>query len=258
MGVALGSKFFSQKFFTTDEAVEWVAGNFAKANLVYEQQLNFKLDIGHLYIAGYSGSPSWDQGPSCAMTIDEQLHRFTEWEPPSEQGLWHLFDDCAFVHDNTIGLAWTGTLCDNDVMTTSNFPDLTGRFNKGVSWYTTAGATWLTFAHEVGHNFGAQNSFENGQGTTGGIMDYGDGTLDGVYQFNTEFRKAEMCETIQTALYLGCPYINYESSTFASAMLEMEPEGQELQGTLQWLSENGSSLPLNASAEDVDRNPLLL
>jgi len=51
----------------------------------------------------------------------------------------------------------------------------------------------LIFAHELGHNFGADHSFEDGQGNTGGIMDYGDGYLNGVQQFTTKYRKGEMC-----------------------------------------------------------------
>ena len=81
--------------------------------------------------------------------------------------------------------------------------------NTGVVWYSER--TWKTFAHEVGHNFGGRppgssccllhfadrscvydeaghHSFEKGQGKTGGIMDYGDGTLNGIFQFNTQFR----------------------------------------------------------------------
>ena len=41
----------------------------------------------------------------------------------------------------------------------------------GGTWYTSH--TWRIFAHEIGHNFGAHHSFEEGQGTTGRIMDYG-------------------------------------------------------------------------------------
>ena len=42
------------------------------------------------------------------------------------------------------------------------------------------------------------------QGTTGGIMDCGDGTLNGIFQFNRQFRRTEMCSTMTRAKALGC------------------------------------------------------
>merc|ERR1712151_30760 len=47
-------------------------------------------------------------------------------------------------------------------------------------------------------NLAGQHSFEKGQGITGGIMDYGDGKLSGIYQFNTRYRKAEMCAELNS------------------------------------------------------------
>jgi len=55
---------------------------------------------------------------------------------------------------------------------------------------------WLNFAHELGHLLGAGHSFENGQ-STGGIMDYGDGTLNGAHQFHT-FRREEICNFLDS------------------------------------------------------------
>ena len=62
------------------------------------------------------------------------------------------------------GVAYVGTIC-------------RGARNTGVNWDT--GRQWKVFAHELGHNFGAHHSFEQGKGRTGGVMDYGDGTLNG-------------------------------------------------------------------------------
>merc|ERR1712232_285592 len=55
---------------------------------------------------------------------------------------------------------------------------------------------WGIFAHELGHNFGGAHSFEEGQMWTGGIMDYGSGKLGGYYQFNTKYRKKQMCNAL--------------------------------------------------------------
>lgn len=265
IGVAIGSKLFSELGADPNEVFEWMKSQIAKANVVYEQQLNIRLQLGHLvYVGSYQGYPEWDQGPSCPLTIQEQLTGFSEWEFPYEFGLWHLLDDCAYEQDCldnmcTIGLAWRGTLCNNNAYSNADPPVSAGRLNTGVSRYQdkfVGGATWLTFAHEVGHNFGAQHSFENGQGTTGGIMDYGDGTLDGVYQFNTEFRKTEMCETIDKALSSGCPYMTASAS---SAVTSFARGAAMVQTELQSEARNASNAAPNATDQlDVDRSPLLL
>merc|ERR1712139_477737 len=65
--------------------------------------------------------------------------------------------------------------------------------------------SWLIFAHELGHNFGGEHSFEEGKGTTGGIMDYGNHMLNGEYQFNTKYRKKQMCKVLNDAKgWFGC------------------------------------------------------
>jgi hypothetical protein len=73
-----------------------------------------------------------------------------------------------------------------------------------VTYFTTIDNTWETVAHEIGHNFGAEHSFEDGVGQTGGIMDYGDGIYNGVHQFNTKYRKTDVCAAIDAAFTSVC------------------------------------------------------
>lgn len=82
-----------------------------------------------------------------------------------------------------MGLAYVGSVCSRD------------HDNLGVAAIHSHSTekTFYAFAHELGHAFGADHSFEEGEGTTGGIMDYGDGRLGGIYQFNTKYRKIQMC-----------------------------------------------------------------
>ncbi|CAE8693226.1 unnamed protein product, partial [Polarella glacialis] len=154
----------------------------AEASFVYERQLNVRLTLGYLKIyKSTAGAPSYAVGcPSNFMTAkldglknDLTSHPF--------QGAMHLFTGCG-TGVGTVGIAWIGAICD------------TKGYNTGVNQLHDSGSqAWLTFAHELGHNFGADHSFEDGQGQTGGIMDYGDGRKNGVYQFNTKYRKGEMC-----------------------------------------------------------------
>merc|ERR1719253_1150133 len=94
------------------------------------------------------------------------------------QGVSHLFTGCG-TGEGIIGMAYIGMICNR-------------MYNKGVL-QLRGRSTWLTFAHELGHNFGGQHTFEEEKGKTGGIMDYGDGKKNGVYQFNTKYRKKVMC-----------------------------------------------------------------
>ena len=191
-GAIITSNVWAREGFQTDvEAEDWVHAMVANANMAYEPQLNIHLQIGSLVIQQtYDGVEGWDQGPSCPMTMVDQLWQLVFWtgnpnrNVDTTMGVWHLFDDC-YV-SGLIGLAYIGVLCYGHGV------------NTGVTWLSRgsyAYPTWHIMAHELGHNFGAQHSFEYGQGTTGGIMDYGDGTIDGVYRFN-ELRKTEICGEI--------------------------------------------------------------
>merc|ERR1712139_116546 len=90
----------------------------------------------------------------------------------------HIFTACGPYY-GTVGLAYLGSMCQ-------------GQWATGATKFHST-SPWLTYAHELGHNLNADHTFEEGQGSTGGVMDYGDGKLNGHYQFNTKYRKEEVC-----------------------------------------------------------------
>ena len=217
MGVAVTKKMYETWGGSPARATFQVASIFAKSNMVYTMQLNIVLTIGELFI-DTDGSEDWDNGPSrndigkvnkeCTALwnsaenypdINRQLDLFKDWTKPSEQALWHLFDDCFAPpgssgdlgnggRSGTAGLATMAVLCTD----------------SGIGVSFDSGDIWKTFAHEVGHNFNGEHSFEDGQGITGGIMDYGDGFYNGVEQFNTKYRKTVMCAHVKTQFDSVC------------------------------------------------------
>jgi len=151
----------------------------AEASFVYEKQLNIKLSIGNLEVA-----TTEDKFGGCPAS-DEMGYKLGKLQDAVKQGTFpalaaaHLFSACGSQW-GSVGLAYCGSMC-------------WGEWATGATKFHT-GSPWLTYAHELGHNINADHSFEDGQGKTGGIMDYGDGKLDGHYQFNTKYRKQEVCD----------------------------------------------------------------
>merc|ERR1711953_1628598 len=106
------------------------------------------------------------------------------------EGATHVITGCTGEGFELGGLAWIGNNMNGYGICNKN------GYNTGISRFY--GRYWQIFAHELGHNFGGFHSFEEGQGQTGGLMDYGDQKLNGVYQFNTKHRKAEMCALVDS------------------------------------------------------------
>jgi hypothetical protein len=223
MGVAVGTRLYTTEGIlgSVDDTLDWLQSVFAKANLVYTPQLNFVLTISDVYIPAVSGeTESWDD---CTLGMDSQLSEFSKWGQRSRQGLWHLFDNCYDMWGGAIGLAYVGSpsagICAMDprCYSVGSGSCVNSYSNTGVSWYSSS--TWKTFAHEIGHNFGADHAFDNGQGTTGGIMDYGDGTLNGIYQFNTEFTKDDICTVVSDRVDEGCDAITTYAAVCGDGLL---------------------------------------
>jgi hypothetical protein len=162
-----------------------IESTIAKSSFIYESQLNIKLEISDLQIYTSRGSAPNYATDECPR-INTQLDRLTRGAR-LQGGAVHLLTGCG-QGDGVVGLAYVGSIC--------------RRSNTGVNQLHNS-MSWLTFAHELGHNFGGDHSFEEGQGRTGGIMDYGDGRLNGEYQFNTRYRKGQMCGTMSRVVN-GC------------------------------------------------------
>ena len=181
IGIAVGSMFQST---FGKSATAQVQSMVSAANFIYMNQLNIELAVDHLY----TGSGPYNQG--CVTGIRSQMTAFTAWQKPSSQGLWHLIDDCLALSRQSIsGTAYMSAVCMSPK-------------NTGVTYCNGRGCGrgFKTFAHEIGHNFNARHSFEEGRKATGGIMDYGNGKLDGIYQFNTKYRKDEICKKLRRVI----------------------------------------------------------
>lgn len=170
-----------------DGVVTHIQDTVAQSSFIYEMQLHMRVKIGNMQIwKTESGAPAYATGcPTSKDLMGTKLDQLKDsWGSLTYGGAIHLFTGCG-TDFGTVGLAYVGTMC-----------SLT--FNIGVDQINDDStlSTFLIFAHEMGHNFGARHTFDDGQGKTGGLMDYGDGHLDGVYQFHTKYLKKDMCDLL--------------------------------------------------------------
>lgn len=196
MGFALGNVLLRNE--GQSGSLEIINTAVVLANTIYQRQMDIVLRIANVF---YATSPQSFAPSSCSLDMSNQLSRFRSWNTrPSKEPMWHLIDDCFGAFGNTLGIAYISGACGSGT-------------NTGVTQYfsdqypSDQYQTWATFAHEVGHNVAAQHSFENGQGNTRGIMDYGtirSKEINGESQFNTVYRKQEVCAKMDSAARSGC------------------------------------------------------
>ena len=171
----------------------------SQANVIYVPQLNFQIHISQFLAVRNASLPFFfstcqsESGLIDPMT--KQLIKMAEFQTSFDiktVGYWHEFTGCEFT-SKVAGLAYLDTMC-------------THPFNVGVS-NGKLDASWWVFAHELGHHIGAQHTFENGIGETGGLMDVRPVPLNGIWQFNTPYSRVPVCNHIQRHIDEKCNFI---------------------------------------------------
>eukprot|EP00512_Aurantiochytrium_limacinum_P007415 CAMPEP_0171530634 /NCGR_PEP_ID=MMETSP0959-20130129/13238_1 /TAXON_ID=87120 /ORGANISM="Aurantiochytrium limacinum, Strain ATCCMYA-1381" /LENGTH=551 /DNA_ID=CAMNT_0012073551 /DNA_START=9 /DNA_END=1663 /DNA_ORIENTATION=- len=189
------------------KAISAVESVVAFSSSVYEYQMNVHLVIGQVLVAGDSNADD-DVFTTCKSGTSATLSAwssFLKTLPDSlQQGSWHFMTNCyplvANGQSQTVGTANVGT---------AGCRYGTYGWNGAVS--QRIDLFWSVYAHEQGHNFGATHSFENGVGTTGGIMDYGNPYIDGRPLFREE-RITQMCSRFSYMVSSECEFFYSKSS----------------------------------------------
>ena len=101
-----------------------------------------------------SNGKEWNRPCEDGYIMKDRLSDFTNYRSyqsfKPEPAVWHLFTKC--TSDRTQGIAWIGRYCVNNVKQDSD------GFYKGNTGVTSVQALeWKIFAHELGHNFGANH-----------------------------------------------------------------------------------------------------
>ncbi|GBG28952.1 Disintegrin and metalloproteinase domain-containing protein B [Hondaea fermentalgiana] len=199
-GIAIDQTFLDL-FGSRSAAIKKAESTVATSSAIYEYQMNVRLRIGKILVAGDDDAThdifyNCQDGTSSSLAV---FRGFVKNIPEGyNQGSWHLMTNCYPLIPGggaqTVGTANFNTAgCDKNKY----------GWNAAVSTYITS--FWTVYAHEQGHNFGASHSFELGVGKTGGVMDYGNVNIDGEPLFQ-DARLTQMCARFQVLKATTCEF----------------------------------------------------
>ena len=210
IGLVIDEGFFAHFGHNYDFLMDYVDSViFEQTNSIYQTQFSVHLERGDVHV-GNSSFPNysnltpdhywWLDGPDtttgCTLSYD-QITNIRQWQWDKKKssedlhGTWIYLAGCW----DGFGIAPVGTMCE------------TNWLNAGVVNYDKE-QTWMSFAHELGHIFGAGHFFDGGNG---GIMDYGAQLYDHISQFRKNDNN-EICANLQK---LHCPALIKQSPKYS-------------------------------------------
>ena len=163
---------------------------YAVGQLVFLSQLNIKLILDQVVVGQANDKPPLSRAPSTGTCLNA-LSAFTEatqFIANPNNGLKPtayvmLVSEC---YQGIDGVSYVGSAC--------------GPASIGITAFS-----WIVLFHELGHGIGLTHTFENGIGTTGGLMDYANGLYHGVPQYHP-FNRNEACSFFTYLSTNSCPY----------------------------------------------------
>ncbi|ORY80930.1 Metallo-peptidase family M12-domain-containing protein [Protomyces lactucae-debilis] len=159
IGVAADCNFVAG-FSSTQAVRSNIISAINQASQVYESAFNITLGLASIVLTesscptSQSSSSPWNTACDSSTTIEDRLNRFSQWrgQQSDSYSAWLLLSTCNTASE--IGVAWLGTLCNANTTTQSS----SSVSSTGVVTSAAGGTSyWKTFAHELGHIFGANH-----------------------------------------------------------------------------------------------------
>ncbi len=138
---ALGDALFRARYSSDQQASDEILTRLNNIDGIFSSQLGIEIQVPTLHVDDAIAAQL--SATTSASTLIDDLAALRERTPALRtRGLTHLFTG-RDLDGNTVGIAYTGTLCDN-------------RHSAGLTQIgRSSGIDSLVAAHEIGHNFGA-------------------------------------------------------------------------------------------------------